>query len=462
MPYNLNTALDYARDHHKQFLDDLKEFVHIPSISTDPTAKPAIHQAAQWVAQKLEKLGMQKVQILPTSGHPVVYGELMSVGPEKPTVLIYGHYDVQPAEPLELWESPAFEPTIRGDNLYGRGASDMKGQIVITLKAVESLARTCGMPINIKYMVEGEEEVGSPHLAAFINAHKDLLACDFALNPDSGMIGSETPTIVYGLRGLAYFELRIFGPAHDLHSGLYGGVVHNPAQVLCELIAGMHDSQGHITLPGFYNRVQALSSEERTELARLPLGEEFYTEQTGAPDLFGEAGYTPAEQVGARPTLEVNGLLSGFTGEGSKTVLPAKAMAKISMRLVPDQDPDEVQQQLIAYLENNAPPTIHWEVINLVGGPATITDRQIPGVIALSQALETTWGKLPVFRREGGSVPVVPQMQKILGVESVMTGFGLPDDNLHAPNEKFYLPSFYRGIEAIIRYFCILGGEQVE
>ncbi len=287
-----------------------------------------------------------------------------------------------------------------------------------------------------------------------------MLACDFSLNTDTGMIGAEMPTITYGLRGLAYFEVRVYGPKQDLHSGIYGGSVHNPAQALCELIAGMHDHKGRITLPGFYDKVRSLSEEERVELARLPMDENFYLEQTGAPVLHGEADFSSAERVGARPTLEVNGLLSGFTGEGSKTVLPARAMAKISMRLVPDQDPEEVHQQLLTYLETHAPLTIRWEVTKMAGGMASVTDRQIPGVIAMSRALEATWGRRPLFKREGGSVPVVAQMNDLLGAESVLVGFGLPDDNLHAPNEKIHLPTFFRGIETITRFYSILAEER--
>jgi acetylornithine deacetylase/succinyl-diaminopimelate desuccinylase-like protein len=451
------SAIQYSQSNQNRFLDEFKEFVSIPSVSTDPTAKDDIQRAAEWVAGQLRRLEMNHVTIYPTAGHPVVYSESLEAGPGKPTVLIYGHYDVQPAEPLELWQSPAFEPAQRGENLYGRGASDMKGQVMVTLKAVEALVHTGKLPVNLKFILEGEEEVGSPNLEGFLRDHKALLACDFALNTDTGMIGAEVPTITYGLRGLAYFELRLSGPTQDLHSGLYGGSVHNPAQVLCELIAGMHDAQGRITLPGFYDQVRPISVEERAELARLPMDEAFYLAQTGAPALYGEAGYSPIERVGARPTLEVNGLLSGFTGEGSKTVLPARAMAKISMRLVPDQNPEEVHQQFVRYLETHAPPTVRWEVSQMAGGPASISDRHIPGVLAMSRALEATWGKRPLFRREGGSVPVVAQMQDILGIESVLTGFGLPDDNLHAPNEKMHLPTFYRGIEAIIRFLSILG-----
>jgi acetylornithine deacetylase/succinyl-diaminopimelate desuccinylase-like protein len=460
MSDQLSAALAYLKQHQEQYLEELMAFVRIPSVSTDPSAKVEMQRAAEWVAGQLRSLGMQNVQIMPTGGHPVVYGELLDAGADRPTVLIYGHYDVQPAEPLDLWHSPAFEPTLRGENLYGRGASDMKAQVVITLKAVEALARNGGMPINVKFLVEGEEEIGSPNLENFLSANRALLSCDFALNPDTGMIAAQTPTITYGLRGLGYFELRLTGPSQDLHSGLFGGAVHNPAQVLCELVAGMHDAEGRVTLPGFYDKVLPLEAEERAELARLPIDEDFYLNQTGAPALFGEAGYSAIERVAGRPTLEVNGLLSGFTGEGSKTVLPSKAMAKISMRLVPDQDPKEVQEQLRQYIQARAPKTVGWELIKHAAGSPSITDRHMPGVVALSQALEQTWGIRPVYKREGGSVPVTAQMSKLLGVESVLTGFGLPDDNAHAPNEKMHVPTFYRGMEAITRYLDILGRDR--
>lgn len=454
---NVDKALEYVRSHHTEFLDELKEFVSIPSVSTDISAKADTQKAAEWVANKLRKLGIENITIFPTKGHPVVYGEYLKAGENKPTVLVYGHYDVQPAEPLELWRTPAFEPTQVGENLFGRGASDMKGQITASLQAIEAIVQTDSIPVNIKFMIEGEEEIGSPNLDTFIRDHAHLLSCDFTLNPDTGMIAPDVPTITYGLRGLAYFELKVFGPSQDLHSGIFGGAVHNPAQVLCELIAGMHDSQGRITLPGFYDRVLPLEADERTELSRLPMNDQWFQSQTGVPQLYGESGYTSIERVGARPTLEVNGLLSGFTGEGSKTVLPAHAMAKISMRLVPNQKPDEVHQQLLSYLKENAPDTVHWEVTQMAGGIASITDRNIPGVKALSQALEETFGTRPVFRREGGSVPVTAQIQEILGAESVLTGFGLPDDNLHAPNEKLHLPTYFRGIEALVRFFAIMG-----
>jgi acetylornithine deacetylase/succinyl-diaminopimelate desuccinylase-like protein len=448
-------ALLYARNYSENFLATYKEILAIPSISTDKLHMPDIQRAAGWLANQLDALGMKNVQLFPTAQSPLVYGEWIG-NSGAVTVLIYGHYDVQPVDPIDLWKTGPFEPTIIGEDMHARGASDMKGQALITLKAVESLVHTGGLPINIKWLFEGEEEIGSPNLEAFIASHADLLACDFAVNPDSGMIGEEYPTITYGLRGLAYFELKVYGPAHDLHSGMFGGVVHNPANALAELIKGMHDDQGRVTLPGFYESVRALNENERLEFARLPIDDQHFLAQTGVPALYGEAGYTANERTGARPTLDINGLLSGFTGEGSKTVIPAWAMAKLSTRLVPDQDPEEVHQQLLRYLELNAPGDIRWELKTLAGSPASISDRNNACVLAMAKALETVWGKRPYFKREGGSIPVVGVMQRLLGVESIICGFGLPDDNVHAPNEKQNLPTWYRGIEAYIHFLLNL------
>lgn len=455
MADQLENALQYAHKNKGKFLDSFKEILAVPSVSTDPAHAADIRKAADWLAARLRGLGMQKVQIFPTARHPVVYGEWLGA-PNAPVVLIYGHYDVQPADPLDLWTSAPFDPEVRGDNIFARGASDMKGQDMVVLSAIESLAKAGGLPVNVKWLFEGEEEIGSPNLPAFISEHKDLLASDFALNPDAGMIGKDYPTLTYALRGLAYFELRVFGPSQDLHSGIYGGVVHNPAIALAEMISGMHDAQGRVTLPGFYDRVQKLSEADREELARLPIDDSHFLEITGVPALYGEAGFTANERTGARPTLDVNGLLSGFTGEGSKTVIPAWAMAKISMRLVPDQDPKEVHQQLLKYLEAHALKDVRWEVTVMAGGPASISDRNNVGVKAMSKALETVWGIPPYFRREGGSIPVVKDMQSLLGIESVVSGFGLPDDNVHAPNEKMHLPTWYRGIDAAIHFFMNL------
>lgn len=445
-------ALQYAHDNNSRFLDELKEFLTIPSISTDPQHQSDMERAARWVAHQLENLGAIGVEVFPTRGHPVVYGELSTDIEDAPTVLVYGHYDVQPAEPLELWTTGAFEPLQRGENLYSRGASDMKGQVMASIKALEAVTCSGKLPINVKFLIEGEEEIGSPNLDEFIINQKDLLHSDFALNPDTGMLGPDLPTITYALRGLAYFDVRVDGPDHDLHSGLYGGVVHNPAQALCELIAGMHDEDGRITLPGFYDKVRNLDDQERAQLSRLPTDSEFFMEQTGAPALWGESDYSPVERVGARPTLEVNGFYSGFTGKGSKTVLPAWAMAKISTRLVPDQDPDEVEQQLLQYFEEKAPETIRYKVNNLVGSPASISDRDSDGVQAMQDAMQQVWNKKPLFRREGGSVPVVVLFKEILGIESVNCGFSLPDDNAHSPNEKLHLPTWNRGIDTLINF----------
>ena len=446
-------AIEYAHQNSARFLSDLNQLLTIASVSTSPEHKPEMQRAADWLAAAMRKIGLENVQILPTAGHPVVYADWLHAGPDRKTVLIYGHYDVQPAEPLEKWLSGAFEPEVRGDNLFARGASDMKGQVLASLAAVESVLKQGALPINVKFIVEGEEEIGSPNLSPFLEAYRSLLASDVALNPDAGMIAPDIPTIVYGLRGLVYFELHVTGPEHDLHSGLFGGVVHNPAQVLCELIAGMHDAQGRVTLAGYYDRVRPLSQQEREELARLPMDEAYYRQTAGLSETWGEAGYTPAERVGARPTLEVNGMLAGFTGAGAKTVIPATAMAKISMRLVPDQDPDEVHQQLLAYLQAKAPSSVQWELIKFKGSaPASMSDPNLPATLALGRALEMVWGIRPVLKREGGSVPVVGDMQRILGIDSVLTGFGLPDDNLHAPNEKLHLPTWYRGIDTLIHF----------
>lgn len=445
-------ALTYASQHKADFLNGLKEMVAIPSVSTDPEHVADMQRTAAWVAARLKGLGIEKVAIMPTAGHPVVYGEWLGA-PGKPTALIYGHYDVQPVDPLELWRSGPFEPTEVGENLYGRGTSDMKGQVMASLSALESIVSTGSLPVNVKFLIEGEEEIGSPSLGKWIVENKDLLKSDFCLNTDAGMLDKDSPAITYGLRGLAYFELRVYGPDHDLHSGGAGGIVHNPAQALAELIAAMHDADGRVTLPGFYDSVRSLSAEEHADFARLPHSEADYMKLTGAPALWGEAEYTPAERLGARPTLEINGMISGFTGKGQKTVLPAWAMAKISCRLVPDQNPDAVYEQMKQFLTEKAPKTIRWELEKFSGAPASISDLNQPGVKALETALETVWGVRPFFLREGGSIPVVGQMQTVLGMESVLTGFGLPDDNLHAPNEKLHLPTWYRGIDALIHFF---------
>jgi len=445
-------VLEFVRRNHDRYVLELKEFLAIPSVSTLPEHKPDMQRAADWLCRQMTGLGLRSVETIPTAGHPVAYGEWLDA-PGKPTVLIYGHYDVQPVDPLNEWISPPFKPAVRVEDIYARGASDMKGQIHAVLKALEAWLKKGSLPVNVKIFFEGEEEIGSPNLGSFIEKYKDKLGCDVVLNADSHILRPDLPSLVYGLRGLVCLEVSVYGPKSDLHSGTFGGSVHNPAQVLCGLITGMHDGEGHVTLPGFYDKVRVLSQEERAELARFPHSDEEWRKMTGAPQLHGEEGFTTIERVGARPTLEVNGILSGFTGKGFKTVLPAKAVAKISMRLVPYQDDKAVEEQFNEYMRKNAPSTVRWEAKYLAGGPAVLLNCGTAGMRAASAALEATFGVKPVFQLEGGSVPVVSMVKAELGVDSVLMGFGLPDDNLHAPNEKLHLPNYYRGIEAYIRFF---------
>jgi len=456
----LQKALDYANQNRERFLNDLIEVLKIPSISTDAEYNSDVQRAAEWMANHLKRLGMENVEVMPTDGgHPVVYADYIK-RPGAPTVLIYGHYDVQPADPLELWQTGPFEPEVRGDLLFGRGSSDMKGQVLATLSSIEAMMKSGarnGVPVNLKFLLEGEEEIGSKNLEPFIKKHAEKFKADVSLNPDAGMMGPNQPTITYGLRGLAYLEINVWGPKADLHSGLYGGAVHNPAQALTELIAKMHDEKGQITLPDFYDSVRPLSEQERADFARLPNDDASYLEETGVPALWGEEGYTSAERTGARPTLEVNGLLSGWTGPGSKTVLPAKAMAKISCRLVPDQTPADVESQMVRFMEANAPKTIHWEVKRLTGSPFAIADLNNRGVKAMEKAMETVWGTRPFYRREGGSIGAVAMLQQICGVESVLVGTGLPSDNVHSPNEHLNLPTWYKGIDSFIHFFYNMG-----
>lgn len=452
----IKEAIEYAENNREQFLEDFKNLLRIPSISTLPEHKEDIQAAASWIADQLRSLEFEPVELIPTAKHPVVYGEHLQAGPDAPTLLFYGHYDVQPTDPLEKWDTDPFKPALKGDDLYARGASDMKGQLVAHLKALEAMVKTTGLPINLKYMVEGEEEIGSPNLAQFIDEQGVRLSCDFCLNSDSGILAPDTPAITFSLRGLAYFEIRLEGAESDLHSGQFGGVVDNPGNVLCRLIAGMRDEEGHVLIPGFYDDVRDITEEERK--AAVELSEEWWLEQSGARKLFGEPRFTPSERATARPTLDVNGLLCGFTGEGSKTVLPAKSMAKISMRLVPDQDPQTIKEFVERYLEQNTPATMSWELEDLASSPPAIVERDSEAVRAASRAFKAVWGKDPVFVRQGGTIPVVGLIQEKLGVDSLMLGFNLPDDNLHAPNEKQHLPNFFRGIETYIRFSHEIAG----
>ncbi len=450
------TALEYAKIEREQSLNELKEFLSLPTISTLSEHRADVQRGAEWVADNLRAMGMEHVEIMPTAegrGQPLVYADWLHAD-GAPTVLVYGHFDVQPVDPLHEWLTPPFEPTIIGETIYARGASDMKSQTHAFMKALEALLKTDSLRVNVKVIAEGEEEIGSPNLAPFLRAHKEKLKCDVALNADSQMVARELPSIVYGLRGLAYFELTVYGAAQDLHSGLFGGAIHNPVQVLCELIAGMHDAAGRITLPNFYEDVRVLTAEERVELARYPRTEQQWVDMTGVRELYGEKGFSTVERTGARPTLEVNGFLAGFTGEGAKTVLPAKAMAKISTRLVPYQRPEKVHAQLSAYLEQHAPSTVRWELQTRGGSnEAVLLNRASRYVNAAADALQETFGVAPVFQLLGWSVPVTNMLNDELGVDVVVMGFGLPDDGMHGPNEHFYLPNYYRGVESYVRFF---------
>jgi acetylornithine deacetylase/succinyl-diaminopimelate desuccinylase-like protein len=448
----IEKAIEYAQEHKKDALDDLKTILRIPSISTLPDFEPDMVRAAEWIASKLRGLDFEDVRIIPTDRHPVVFGQWLNAAKDAPTLLFYGHYDVQPSDPDDEWLSNPFDPEIRDDDIYARGASDMKAQLVAHLAALTAMIRTSSLPINVKYMIEGEEEIGSPSLEKFMLSHRDLLASDLCLNGDAGILAPDSPAITYALRGLNYFEIRVEGPSSDLHSGLFGGAIDNPALVLCELIAGMRDDTGRITLPGFYDNVRELSDEERADLAKLPFNDAWWRGQTGVEVLQGEQGYTAMERATARPSFDVNGFLSGFTGEGSKTVLPARAMAKISFRLVSDQTPEQAYEALLEYMKASAPPTVKWEVEEISGCNPAIVERDSLSVQAASKAFEAVWGKSPLFSRTGGSVPVVGLIQQLMGVDCLMLGFGLPDDNLHAPNEKQHLPNFYRGIETYIHF----------
>jgi acetylornithine deacetylase/succinyl-diaminopimelate desuccinylase-like protein len=446
-------AIAYARKNRERSLQSLTELLRIPSVSTLPEHIPDMQRAAEWLVQRLQALGFDGARILPTARHPVVYAEWMKAGPSAQTILFYGHYDVQPTDPIGLWRTDPFEPVFEGDNLYARGASDMKGQVMAHLSAIEAILHTGDLPVNLKIMLEGEEEIGSPSLPAFIQQNRTLLQSDFCLNGDSGILAADTPALTLALRGLAYFEINVQGPSTDMHSGGFGGAVDNPALVLCQVIAAMRDAQGVIQLPGFYDAVRPLSPRDRQEMAKLPTDEAWWLAQTGAPQLAGEAGYSSTERASARPTLDVNGLLSGFTGEGSKTVLPAKAMAKVSMRLVPDQDPQAIRASLETYLRQHMPPTVTWGITEHASCRPSVIDMDSAPVAAAARALQNVWGKAPLYARTGGSVPVVGHIKELLGVDSMMLGFGLPDDNLHAPNEKQHVPTFHNGVETYVRFY---------
>ena len=441
----------------ERYLAELKQFLRIPSISTSPEHAGDIRHCAQWVAERLRLAGMLNVGLIEGEGHPLVYGEWLEA-PGQPTVLMYGHYDVQPVEPLEEWVSPPFHPEIRGENIYARGAADDKGLTLILIKAVERLIeRDRRLPVNVKFLIEGEEESGGEHIAHFVASGDPRLKADAAVICDTEMFAPELPTICVGLRGIVYGELHVTGAAQDLHSGMYGGAAPNPIMAIAEILSALKDRDGHILIPGFYDRVQRPTEAEFAAWRSLPFNERDYLEkEMKAPALAGEPEYSVFERTWSRPTLEVHGIRGGFTGEGAKTVIPARAVAKISMRLVPDQQPEESSEQLGRAIAAACPKGVHAEWKSIHGAPPSVTNTDSPYIRAAATAMTEIFGNETVYVRSGGSIPIVGLFDKHLGIPSVMMGFGLPDDNLHAPNEKLYLPNFFRGIEAVVRYLELL------
>ena len=442
----MDRVLSYLEANHDQALEGLKDFLRIPSVSTHPHHKTDVLHCAEYLANELRRIGMKRVDVVPTAGHPIVYAEWLEA-PGQPTVLMYGHYDVQPAEPFDLWESDPFDPTIRDGNLFARGSTDDKGQVWLHVKALEAHLEQHGrLPVNVKMLIEGEEEVASAHLDEYIERHKEDLTADVVMISDTTMYDYERPAIGYGLRGLVYMEIQIEGPNKDLHSGGYGGSVANPLNILSDIIAEMIDSDGRITIPGFYDDIVPLTDTERAAFTALAFSEDEYAERLGVAELKGEKGYSTLERIWARPTLDVNGLLGGFTGEGSKTVIASKGMAKVSMRLVPNQDPEVIAQAFEVYVEKLAPSSVKINILRHGTGKPILTPRDHPAVKAVYQAITQGFGISPVYIREGGSIPVVATFQERLGLPTVLMGFGLPDCDAHAPNEKFNLKNFYRGI----------------
>ncbi len=448
----MHDALAYAQHHADTFVEQLTEWLRIPSISTDSDYNADTRRAADWLAGDLRRIGMQTVDVMETGGHPIVYAE-HHVGDDRPTVLVYGHYDVQPPDPLELWESPPFEPVVKNGNIVARGSADDKGQAFMHVKAAEAyLQGGADLPVNLKMMIEGEEESGSVHLAPFIERHKDLLAADVVLVSDTSLFAPGVPSIAYGLRGLAYVEVELTGPSKDLHSGVYGGGVENPVNALCTMIAALHDADHRVTVEGFYENVRDLTEDEREAYKALPFDVEGWMKEAGVKATKTEKGYTVLEGTTGRPTLDVNGIWGGYIGKGAKTVLPSKATAKISCRLVPDQTPGEITQKLRRHFEAHVPDTMTLNFRDLHGGHGAIVDTTAPAMQAAAEALEGVFGQTPHFTREGGSIPVVADFKRLLGLDTVLMGFGLDSDSIHSPNERFGLDRFHQGIEASIRF----------
>jgi acetylornithine deacetylase/succinyl-diaminopimelate desuccinylase-like protein len=448
-----DSARAYSRAQAEQFRQELHALLRIPSISTDPVHAPDVRRAAEWLADHMRGLGLEKVAVMETAGHPVAYGEWMGAGPDKPTVLVYGHYDVVPAEMEDGWNTPPFEPVEKDGKIYARGATDDKGQLFIHVKALESYLKTAGQaPVNVKFIIEGEEEVASPNLVPFVQEHLDLLMADVCIISDTSMRTIEEPAILHSLRGMTYLEVEVQGPTDDLHSGLWGGAVHNPALALAEILSKLYNPDNTIAVPGFYDDVVPLTDEERAMIAKTDLSEEQYKQSTGVTAVWGDPNYTIRERISARPTLDINGLWSGWTGPGPKTIVPAKAGVKLSSRLVGNQDPHKIYEQIKSYIEAIAPPTVSVEVRLLTTGKAALFAFDIPEMKAAARAYEKAWGATPLFTRGGGSIPVVAEIADLMGIPVVMMGYGLDDDGLHSPNERFTTEMFHRGIETAIVY----------
>ncbi len=442
----------YLENNKERFLNELFDLLRIPSISADVKYSADVNRAAEFVKQQLVAAGAEKVEVCPTKGYPIVYGEKI-IDAKLPTVLVYGHYDVQPVDPLNLWHSPPFEPVIKDGDIYARGSADDKGQMYMHVKAFEMMLKNNVLPCNVKFMIEGEEEVGSVNLESFAVSNKEKLKSDVVLISDTSMLSNDIPSITTGLRGLAYLEVEVTGPNRDLHSGVYGGAVANPINVLCEMIASLQDKDGKVTIPGFYDDVQEVSKEERAQMAAAPFSLDEYKKHLDINEVKGESGYSTLERTSIRPTLDVNGIWGGYTGEGAKTVLPSKAYAKISMRLVPNQKSQKIMDLFEAHFKKIAPPYVKVKVSPHHGGEAAVTPTDSIAYKAAAKAMEKTFGKTPIPLRSGGSIPIVTMFEKVLGIKSVLLGFGLDSDAIHSPNEKYGLFNYYKGIETLPYFF---------
>lgn len=449
----MHEVIKFIKTNKENYINELKEFLKIPSISTLPENKKDILKCAQFVSNKLKDAGMSRVEIYKTEGHPIVYGEWLGA-PGKPTILIYGHYDVQPVDPIELWNNPPFDPVIKGGKIFARGATDDKGQLFMHIKSVEAFFKTTGsLPLNIKYIIEGEEEIGSSNLGSFINHYKDLLKCDAVLISDTALYEAGSPALTYGLRGIAYLEIEITGPNRDLHSGEYGGAVANPINILADMISKLHDKNGRIKIPGFYDDVLKLTKKEKENFKKLKFSEKKFAKDLKVAELKGEKGYSTLERIWARPTLDCNGIIGGFTGKGAKTVIPSKVSAKISMRLVPNQKSQKIFKLFTKYIKEIAPKSVKVKVTNLQGGDPSLTPLNDKATISASKAMDKTFGKKTIFIREGGSIPIVSEFSKNLKAPVVLMGLGLNSENLHSPNEHFDLNHFELGIISSANFF---------